>query len=97
MHHISGDHWITSCSIGREVVVYDSRYNGDDFHPSLTHQLALIYRASITIEEDGENVDPHLVIHTPPVQQQKGDSDCGVHAIKFALGDTIKDIEFDQP
>lgn len=101
MHHISGNHWITSCSIGREVAVYDSSTNGDDFHPSLTNQLALIYRALITTEEDGEDVDPHLVIHAPPVQQQKGDSDCGVYAIGFALhaalGDTIKDIEFDQP
>ena len=61
----------------------------------------MIYRSLITTQEDGEDVDPHLVVHVPPVQQQSGTNDCGVYAIAFAvhaaLGDNLKDIEFDQP
>ena len=83
------------------MTVYDSNYNGDKLHPSLTHQLALIYRALITEEEDGEDVDPHLAVHIPPTQQQNGGSDCGIYAIAFALhaalGDDVKVLEFDQP
>lgn len=51
--------------------MYDSMYSGDDLIPSLTHQLALIYRGLITKEEDGEDVDPQLVVYISPVQQQK--------------------------
>ena len=80
--------------------VYDSKYSGGDLDSSLTHQLALIYCALITVEENGEEVDPHLVVHVPPVQQQKGSSDCGVYAIAFAvhaaLGDDVKHLELDQ-
>ena len=80
--------------------MYDSKFGGGDLDTSLTHQLALVYRPLITVEEDGEEVDPHLVVRIPPVQQQKGSSDCGVYAIAFAvhaaLGDDIKDLEFDQ-
>ena len=73
------------------MTVYDSKYSGD-LDSSLTRQLALIYRALITVEEDG--VDPHLIVHVLPVQQQKGSSDCGVYAISFAvhaaLGDDVQ-------
>ena len=66
----------------------------------MTHQLALVYSAFITVEEDGEEVDPHLIVHIPPVQQQKGSNDCGVYAIAFAvhaaLGDDVKHLEFNQ-
>ena len=59
-----------------------------------------MYRPLVITEEDGEEVDPHLVVHVPPVQQQNGASDCGVFAIAFAvhklLGDNLKEIEFDQ-
>ena len=72
-----GSHQLVA--IGREVKGYDSKYSGDDLDISLMHQLALVYRALITVEEDGE-VDLHLV-HIPPVQQQKWSSDCGVYAI----------------
>ena len=62
----------------------------------ISHQLALVYRALITVEEDGEEVDPHLVVHVPPVQQQKGSSDRGVYAIAFAvhaaLGDDVSTL-----
>ena len=54
IYHIGGDHWVTSTSIGREVTVYDSKFGGGDLDSSLTHQLALVYRALITVEEDGE-------------------------------------------
>ena len=79
--------------------MYDSKCSGGDLDTSMTHQLALVYRALITVEEDGE-VDPHLIAHIPPVQQQKGSNDCGVYAIAFAvhaaLGDDVKHLEFDQ-
>ena len=57
--------------------MYDSKVSSGDLDTSLMHQLALVYRALITVEEDGEEVDPHLIVHIPPVQQQKGSSDCG--------------------
>ena len=80
--------------------MYDSKYSGGDLDTSLTHQLALVYRTLITVEEDGEEVDPHLIVHIPPVQQQKGSSDCGLYAIAFAVhaacGDHLKDLKFDQ-
>ena len=80
--------------------MYDSKFSGGDLDTSLMHQLALVYRALITVEEDGEEVDPHLIVHIPPVQQQKGSSDCGVYAIAFAvhaaLGDDVEHLEFDQ-
>ena len=100
IHHINGDHWVTSCYIGNEVTVYNSKFSGGVLSSSLTHQLALIYRSLVVIEEDGEEVDPHIVVHIPPVQQQDGDDDCGVFAIAFALhailGDDLKNVEFDQ-
>ena len=41
-----------------------------------------------------------LAVEIPCAQQQKGNSDCGVFAIAFAvhatLGDVIEDIEFNQ-
>jgi len=68
--HINDNHWVTSCRIGREVAVYDSRFMGGDLSSSLTHQLASIYRPLVIREEDGEEVDPHLLVYVPPVQQQ---------------------------
>ena len=80
--------------------MYDSKFNGGHLSTSLTHQLALVYRTLITVEEDGEEVDPHLVVHIPPVQQQKGSADCGLYAIAFAVhaacGDDVMNLEFDQ-
>ena len=80
--------------------MYDSKYSGGDLDTLLMHQLALVYRALITVEEDGEEVDPYLNVHIPPVQQQTGSSDCGVYAIALAvhaaLGDDVKHLEFDQ-
>ena len=37
--------------------------------------------ALITKDEDGEEVDAHLVVHISLVQQQNGLTDCGVFAI----------------
>ena len=51
-------------------------------------------------KEDGEEVEPFIRAHIPHVQQQKGDSNCGVFAIAFALhailGDDMTNIHFDQ-
>ena len=44
IHHITGNHWVTSLSIGGEVAVYDSLYHGT-VGSSLAHQLALLYRS----------------------------------------------------
>ena len=101
IHHIYGNHWVTSTSIGREVAVYNSRFKGGDLSSSLTHQLASIYRPLAIHEEDGvEVIPPQLVVHVPPVQQQSGINDCGVFAIAFAvyllLGDKLEEAEFDQ-
>ena len=67
---------------------------------SLTHQLSSIYRALVIHEIDGEEVDSHLEVFIPPVQQQSGLSDCGIFAIAFAvhllLGDRVEIVEFDQ-
>ena len=82
------------------MTVYDSKFSSGDLDTSLMHQLALVYRALITVEEEGEEVDPHLIVHFPPVEQQKGSSDCEVYAIAFAvhaaLGDDVIHLEFDQ-
>ena len=92
--------WITSCSIGGEITVFDSRFTGGDLSSSLTHQLSSIYRTLVINEEDGEEVDPYLQVFIPPVQQQSGDNDCGVFVIIFAvhvlLGNKLETVEFDQ-
>ena len=97
LHHINHNHWVTSCSIGKEVAVYDSRFNGGNLSSSLTHQLALVYRPLVICEEDGKEVDPHLVVYVPTVQQQIGKDDCGAFAIAFAVHLLLGDkLEFDQ-
>ncbi len=65
--------------------MYDSTHDGGNLDSSLTRQLALVYRSLITAEEDVEEIDPHLTVHIPPVQQQRGSSDWGVSAIAFAI------------
>ena len=52
IHFVAGNHWVASSSFGQEVTVYDSKYSGK-LHPSLTHQLARIYR-SLQTDEDGD-------------------------------------------
>ena len=99
IHRISGNHWITSYSLGREIDVYDNSFNGD-LSLSLTHQLALIYRSLVISKDDGEEVAPHIMVNVLPVQQQRGVNECSVFAIALALhellGDNLEDIEFDQ-
>ena len=100
IHFVAGNHWVTSSSFGREVAVYDSKFNGE-LHPSLTHQLARIHNClAITTDKDVESTDPELVVKVTKVQQQLGISDCGVFAIVFALhvalGDNLQKIMFDQ-
>ena len=43
IHHINKNHWVTSHSIGQEIMVYDSKFCGGDLSQSLTNQLAIIY------------------------------------------------------
>ena len=62
---------------------------------------ARYYWKTINIDvADWVEVDPHLEVFIPPVQQQSGLSDCGIFAIAFAvhllLGDRVEIVEFDQ-
>ena len=78
-------------------MVNDSKFCGCDLSPSLTNQLAVIYSK---LQKKGEKEVPTLTVGIPSIQQQKGNSDCGVFAIAFAvhaaLGSTIEEIEFNQ-
>ena len=58
--------------------------------------LALIYRFGVFRENDGAEVDPHLIIHIPSVQQQDGDNDCGVFTLYALLGNELWSIKFDR-
>ena len=80
IHFVAGNHWVASSSFGQQVTVYDSKYGGK-LHPSLTHQIARIYR-SLETDEDG---DLMLEIKVPTVQQQFGSCDCGLFVIAFTL------------
>ena len=97
-HHTNGNHWVLSTTIGGEVTVVDSNWQGH-MNSSLTHQLAQIYRAHIDSQEDDGDVT-FLSVHIPRVQQQSSGSDCGLFAIAFAVhilrGNNIEDIEFNQ-
>ena len=81
------------------MTLYDSKFKVD-LSASLSHQLSLVYRSLIVKEEDGEEVDPHIKVYVPAIQQQTGDNDCGVFAVAYAfhalLGDNIETLEFDQ-
>ena len=57
-HHTNGNHWVLSTTIGGELTVIDSNWQGH-MNSSLTHQLAQIYIDSQ--EDDGyETVDCSL-------------------------------------
>lgn len=96
IHHIDDNHWVTSSSIGNEVAIYDSKFVGGNLSPSLTRQLALLYRT--WSEENERGVVLSVVV--PNVQQQFGVNDCGLFAIAFAvhaaLGQNVENLEFDQ-
>ena len=82
IHHINKNHWVTSHSIGQDIMVYDSKFCGGDLSPSMMNQLAVIYSK---LQKKGEKEVPTLTVDIPSVQQQKGNSDCGVFAIAFAV------------
>ena len=92
IHHTGKCHWVTSSSIGDHVAVYDSLYSG--LSEDLTVQLAQCYRDYV----DGMG---ELHVDVPPVQQQRGATDCGLFGIAFASelakGENLpKDITFNQ-
>ena len=87
IHFVAGNHWVASSSFEHQVTVYDSKYSSK-FHPSLTHQLACIYRSLRTIYDDGSSM---LDVEVPNMQQQFGSSDCGLFAIVFAVHLAFKD------
>ena len=61
IHHIAGNHWVTSCSFNQEVAVYDSKFTGGDLCPSLTKQLAQIYKLFVEKEESMDTSDEESV------------------------------------
>ena len=80
IHHTGQFHWVvTSCSIGGNNQLYDSRFKGGDLSSSLQVQLAQIYMTCIR-KEEGEEEDGYkfLQIKVPAVQMQQGVTDCGL-------------------
>ena len=69
IHHINGDHWVASSSIGRGSAGVQQQLHNGHLRCSIKNQLALIYRTLIKQEEGGEQVDPHLKIHVPAIEQ----------------------------
>ena len=69
IHFVSNNHWVTSACFNEEATIYDSKYNGE-LPPSLTHQLAIIYKQFA--DNDDETF---LNLNVPNVQQQTGVDD----------------------
>ena len=76
IHHISSNHWVTSCSFNQEVTIYDSMFTGGTLNTSLTKLLAQIYRLlvenshTMDVPEDPSEVDEEaeensLTVYTP--------------------------------
>ena len=76
------NHWVLTTYTGNEVRLYDSAYNGQ-LSRSLEHQICQVYR--------NEVVNGSLLVAVVPVQQQTGDTECGVMAIANAYHATIGD------
>ena len=91
MHHIDGNHWVLSTSIGTcgVIQVYDSN-KPDNISNDLMRQLNSLYSA------DGSDVCAEMM-NCP---QQINMSDCGVYVIAFAIellqGQNLSSVEFDQ-
>ena len=71
IHHMGQFHWVTSCSIGGDIQLYDSRFKGGDLSSSLQVQLAQIYTTCITKEGEEEDGYKFLQIEVPAVQMQQ--------------------------
>ena len=75
--HIRNNHWITvsniRCCEPARIQVFDSMLN-KDLPSQAISQIAAIMCVK----------DPNIFLEFVPVQQQDGDSDCGVFAIAFA-------------
>ena len=75
------------------------KFSGGPLSSSLTHQLALIFRLSVSREEKGDELDPPtLLVDVPNIKQQRELTDCGVFAIAFAiylaLGDDVTKLSY---
>ena len=57
IHHINGNHWITSCSFGREVTVYDSKFEGDVGHISCPQYTELLQTSELDPFIDQNNTE----------------------------------------
>ena len=90
IHHVNGNHWVTSMHCGNHIKVYDSLYSGalaDDFQTQLRALYGTEGRA--------------LEIRVQRVQQQQGGADCGLFSIAYAYclaaGEDPTKIKFNQP
>ncbi len=89
---------MTSYCRNGEVVVFDSKYEGE-LHPSLTCQLALLHTEQWLIQK--RMVKKTLCVDVPNVQQQNGIDHCGLFSVAFAIHATshgdhnIVNLEFD--
>ncbi len=94
LHHSQeARHWVTSCYLDGEVMVYDSLPpTAKKFPADIEEQLRALYTAAAS---DGE-----LAVTVPRVQHQIGGSDCGLFAVAYifhlALGDRPEELIFDQ-
>ena len=93
IHFSNDNHWTTSSYVDECVHSCDSLSSG--LSANVEEQLARIYGRLDKSEEDRG-----LTLHHVPVQQQSGNTDCGVFAVAFAyhaaIGDAIERITFDQ-
>ena len=76
MHHIGGNHWVLSSSIGGSLVVYDSLYSS--IPSDLKEQLSDIY---LNFVKPYSGVVDARIAET---QKQSGSSDCALFVIGWA-------------
>lgn len=90
IHHVNGNHWVTSMHCGSYVKVYDSLYSGVLANDLQTQLLALYSTEGRSLE-----------VRVQRVQQQQGGADCGLFSIAYAhclaAGEDPTKMKFKQP
>ena len=86
-------HWILSSFRENDVSIYDS-LSSLPLTASVEQQLLQVYGATMPHESNG------LLVSSVPVQQQRGECDCGLFVIATALhigaGNNTEEVSFDQ-
>ena len=72
---LGGNHWVCVSSVNGRVTLMDSLIITHELEPTLQVQIAKIYSNHLDFIE----------VNTLSVQQQMGNTDCGLFAIAFAL------------